>query len=379
MIRILAIAPYKILPARNGGERYITSFFSALAGFCKLDVVSVRKNEAPALPYSLHRLFADSPTRYINPLNVLKLAKLVKQQQVQVVLVEHPYMGWMTVLLRLFTGVPFVVQSHNIEAQRFKTIGKWWWRGLKMYEGWIHRRAAFSFFITQADADYAIQHYHVKLARTSVVTFGMETPLAADKAPYRAQLLQTHQLAPDTFIYQFNGALGYPPNADAVAHLVNDILPLFEQKATFPFAILICGGNLPEHLQQAIAATNGKVIYTGFVNSIEDYLLGSDMFLNPVMTGGGIKTKLVEAIAYGLTAISCESGAIGVPESVAAPKLKIVADQDWDAFANAMLQRQDTQTPVPENFKQYFNWNNIAGEAATRLEKIAKIDILQQS
>lgn len=372
MIRVLGIAPYKILPARNGGERYITSFFSALAVFCKLEVVSVRKNEAPTLPYVLHRLFEDSPTRYINPFNVLKLARLVKQQQLQVVLVEHPYMGWMAILLRLFTGAPFVIQSHNIEAQRFKTIGKWWWRGLKMYEGWIHRRAAFSFFITQADADYAIAHYHVKPARTSVVTFGMEAPVVADKAPYRQLLLKTHHLAPDTFIYQFNGALGYPPNANAVQHIVEDILPRLSQQADFPFVILICGGNLPDHLQQAIAATNGKVIYTGFVDSIEDYLLGSDMFLNPVMTGGGIKTKLVEAIAYGLTAISCESGAIGVPAEVAAPKLKIAADQDWDAFVSAMLQRPAAQAPVPESFKSYFNWENIAREAAAKLESVAK-------
>lgn len=368
MIRVLGIAPYKILPARNGGERYITSFFSALAGFCKLEVVSVRRNEAPALPYTLHRLFSDSPTRYINPLNVFKLARLVKRQQAQVVLLEHPYMGWMAILLRLLTGVPFVVQSHNIEAQRFKTIGKWWWRGLAVYEGYIHRRAAFSFFITQADADYAISHYRVPPSRTSVATFGMEAPEIKDRERYRHQLLAAHNLAPDTFIYQFNGALGYPPNADAVQHIVADVLPKLSQRAGFPFVILICGGNLPEHLQQAIAATNGKVIYTGFVTSIEDYLLGSGMFINPVMTGGGIKTKLVEAIAYGLTAISCESGATGVPATVAAPKLKVVPDHDWDAFVAAMLQTQDAHTPVPESFKTYFNWENIAREAAGKLE-----------
>lgn len=368
MIRVLGIAPYKILPARNGGERYITSFFSALAGFCKLEVVSVRRNEAPALPYTLHRLFSDSPARYINPLNVFKLARLVKQQQAQVVLLEHPYMGWMAVLLRLFTGVPFVVQSHNIEAQRFKTIGKWWWQGLEKYEGWIHRRAAFSFFITQADADYAIRHYQVPPSRASVVTFGMEAPEITGRERYRQQLLATHHLAPDTFIYQFNGALGYPPNASAVQHIVADILPKLSQQAGFPFVILICGGNLPEHLRQAIAATNGKVIYTGFVASIEDYLLGSDMFINPVMTGGGIKTKLVEAIAYGLTAISCESGATGVPAAIAAPKLKVVPDQDWNAFVTTMLETQDAHTPVPESFKTYFNWEHIAREAAGKLE-----------
>ncbi|PUZ23905.1 Glycosyltransferase Family 4 [Chitinophaga costaii] len=372
MIGVLGIAPYKILPARTGGERYITGFYAALAAWCRLEVVSVKKNEAPALPYVLHRLFSDSPARYINPLQVFQLARLIRRAQLQVILVEHPYMGWMAVLLRLFTGKPFVIHSHNIEANRFKTLGKWWWPLLRAYEGWIHRRANGSFFITSEDADYAIQHYRVKAARTSVVTFGMETPAPVDKNHYRALLLQRYALDAHTVIYQFNGSLGYLPNEQAVRHILEDILPLLRAKATFPFVILVCGGHLQETLVQAIAQTNGQVIYTGFVDQLEDYLRGSDIFMNPVLAGGGIKTKLVEAIAYGLTAVSCESGAIGVPASIAAPKLKLAADLDWHTFVARLLEVTDAQAPVPQSFRDYFNWENITRHAAEKMEMLAK-------
>ncbi|HEY0271568.1 MAG TPA: glycosyltransferase family 4 protein, partial [Chitinophaga sp.] len=246
-------------------------------------------------------------------------------------------------------------------------IGKWWWPLLHAYEGWVHRRAAHSFFITREDADYAIAHYRVLAARTSVVTFGMEIPDPADKARYRALLLQTYGLDAGTVIYQFNGALGYPPNEQAVRHIVEDILPLLRAQAGFPFVILVCGGNLSAPLAAAIAATNGQVIYTGFVDRIEDYLQGSDVFINPVVAGGGIKTKLVEAIAYGLTAVSCKSGAIGVPAPVAAPKLLLAADLDWQGFVAQMLAARDIHAPVPQSFRDHFNWANITEQAARQL------------
>jgi hypothetical protein len=54
-----------------------------------------------------------------------------------------------------------------------------------------------------------------------------------------------------------------------------------------------------------------NIIYAGFVDDISIYFKGADVFINPVSYGGGIKTKLVEALGYNLNAVSTSNGAIG--------------------------------------------------------------------
>jgi len=60
---------------------------------------------------------------------------------VDIILIEHSYLGWLGILLRALTGKPFVIHSHNIEAQRFKIAGKFWWKLYEQYERFVHAKA----------------------------------------------------------------------------------------------------------------------------------------------------------------------------------------------------------------------------------------------
>ncbi|MBK7558780.1 MAG: glycosyltransferase [Chitinophagaceae bacterium] len=74
------------------------------------------------------------------------------------------------------------------------------------------------------------------------------------------------------------------------------------------------------------------MIYAGFVEDINLYFKGCDIFINPVVNGGGIKTKLVEALGYDLSVTSTKTGAIGIPVEMTGNKMKISEDNDWKAF-----------------------------------------------
>ncbi len=71
------------------------------------------------------------------------------------------------------------------------------------------------------------------------------------------------------------------------------------------------------------------------------YLKGCNLFLNPVESGGGIKTKLVEALAYDLNAVSTGNGAIGVDPELCNGKLIICSDNNWNSFADAVFRAID--------------------------------------
>jgi polysaccharide biosynthesis protein PslH len=101
------------------------------------------------------------------------------------------------------------------------------------------------------------------------------------------------------------------------------------------------------------------------------YFKGCDVFLNPVIEGGGIKTKLVEALGNGMNVVTTTDGAIGVDESICRNKLTICQNNDWSYFAKAVLSAADlpfTETPI--EFYNHFYWGKIAEKANNCLLKL---------
>src|SRR5207253_1832471 len=102
------------------------------------------------------------------------------------------------------------------------------------------------------------------------------------------------------------------------------------------YKIIICGKNLPAEMNELKEYADQNIIYAGFVDDISTYFKGSDIFINPVSDGGGIKTKLVEALGYGLNAVSTIIGSTGVNQDLCNGKLLLSGNDDWREFANNM-------------------------------------------
>ncbi|MBK8952851.1 MAG: hypothetical protein IPM85_11775 [Chitinophagaceae bacterium] len=68
------------------------------------------------------------------------IADFVKKEQIETIIWEHPYYAWLAFSVRKRTGVKTIFHTHNIEYQRFKSLGKWWWPFLKVYEKWAFKK-----------------------------------------------------------------------------------------------------------------------------------------------------------------------------------------------------------------------------------------------
>ncbi len=97
----------------------------------------------------------------------------------------------------------------------------------------------------------------------------------------------------------------------------------------FKYKIVICGKGLPNEMNNLKSYANKNIIYAGFVDDITAYFKAADIMLNPVLSGGGVKTKMIEAIAFGATVVASKTGAAGIERSVCGNKLSIVDDNDW--------------------------------------------------
>lgn len=344
-----------------GGQKGIAHFCEYLGEKHELYSITVQSNNPSlARSYTMMPHFSDHKLRYANIFYLPFIISTIRKKKIKNIIIEHPYLAWMGFLVKQFTGITWIIHSHNIEYLRFKTLGKWWYRILKWYETWAYRKADTVFFITPEDLEFAVTTRMVKSKTAVTVPFGIEIKkMPEDIEQMKHEVFSRHQVPAGCTLIFFNGAFNYSPNTDALTFILDKINPLLLQKKGFNYRIIICGKDLPAHFNELRQYGNSNIIYAGFVNDIMQYFKAADIFLNPITSGGGVKTKVVEAIAMGNTVISCETGSAGISRDACGPKLKVVADNDEEEFVKQILLSAREKAVTPQSYYNYYYWGNI--------------------
>ncbi len=237
-------------------------------------------------------------------------------------------------------------------------------------EKWVYKKSAHLFFISGDDLKSAAGIFDLDLGRCTEVAYGtyLKSP-PSGHAGARSRVVARHGLNEKEFLILFFGPLSYQPNMAAVSTIVDHIAPLLKHKAGFSFKFLICGGGLPAEKKEWVASDD--IDYLGFVKNIDEYVSAADLVINPVTTGGGVKTKVVEAIALNTTVLSSQSGTIGMNISVCGEKLAAVADNDYEAYCGEIIRCQrEGVSQTPDGFYEYYYWGNTVKGAVDVLNKI---------
>jgi glycosyltransferase involved in cell wall biosynthesis len=344
-----------------GGQKGIALFCKYLGMQNELTTVSIKGNDISAAEnYIMIPLFTNKRIRYASPFYVSRIKKIIKQKNIRNVITEHPYMAWMGWILKKSLGIKWFVHSHNIEFERFKTLGKKWYPLLKVYETWAYKNAHIVLFKTEEDKQFAIDNKMVKKENSFIIPFGVEIKeMPFDKLQQKQKICQQHNVPSNAKLIFFNGAFNYKPNTDALLFILNEINPLLLNAESLNYKIIICGRDLPASFNNLESFADKNIIYAGFVDDVYAYFKAADIFLNPIVSGGGVKTKIVEAMGYGTTVISCISGAAGIETSVCGEKIKIVADNDAIAFANKIIFIKNEISKTPHSYYEYYYWENI--------------------
>mgnify|MGYP000844721715 FL=1 len=369
-IRILSIVPYQVFPAVMGGQKGIALFYRYLSQLLPLTVLTTQSNK-PNENYKVISTLSNARWRYLNPLLFFKVRRIAEEQEITHLLFEHPYYAWLISIFRNFSSKQLIVHSHNIESERFRSIGKWWWKLLWYYEKWAYENAHFVWFKTIEDEQYAIKLYHLNPERCAVIPYGVELtelPATSELKKSKETLQRLYQILNGDTIILFNGTLSYKPNLDALLSIINEINPLLMDRG-LSYKILICGKSLPAAYNELSDYRAMNIIYCGFVEDIDLYFKGCDIFLNPLQDGGGIKTKLIEALGFGKICISSENGAIGVLPQQTQGRLHIVPDTDWQAYSDKICSLTDATMNDNNDFYEVFSWKQISKKAVAILER----------
>lgn len=264
------------------------------------------------------------------------LADLCRRQAFAAV---HADQLWMAAYAK---GLPVplkVLDQHNAVHLIFRRLAegeghplkRWLWRRearlLASYEA--AQLAAFdhTLFVSQEDraAIAAVAHPAERRLldqRSAVLPICVDTaalpPLAVDPAAQRVTFL---------------GTLFWPPNVEGVLWFAAEVWP--QVRARCPEARLTLIGKNPPPAVQALAdRPDGSIEVTGYLADPRPLLSQTAAFIVPLLSGGGMRVKILDAWAWGLPVVSTPIGAEGIE---VADGTDILIAADPAAFADAVI------------------------------------------
>jgi len=134
----------------------------------------------------------------------------------------------------------------------------------------------------------------------------------------------------------FVGNFAHPPNVDAALRLALHIFPHIQERHADPqLCLFLVGSDPPPSVQQL---ANDRIIVTGSVDDVRPYLEGASVVVAPLQLGGGMRVKVIEALAAGKAVVATPLAVAGL--SVSDGIELLITDTDT-AFAAAVVRLLD--------------------------------------
>ncbi len=128
------------------------------------------------------------------------------------------------------------------------------------------------------------------------------------------------------------GTMYWPPNIDGIRWFIEEVLPLIRARRP-GFVLDLVGSRPPEWLVE-LAARDPCIRVPGYVPDLTPYCEVAGAFVVPLRAGGGMRVKILNAMAQGIPMVSTTLGAEGI--RVEHGKHVLLADSP-EAFAEATL------------------------------------------
>jgi glycosyltransferase involved in cell wall biosynthesis len=166
-----------------------------------------------------------------------------------------------------------------------------------------------------------------ELAKTARVTNAVVCPHGQDVPP--AARLAAARREPGAIV--MSGVMATYTNVDAATWFARDIFPLVERAV--PEASFWIVGRNPQREVQALARPP-RVVVTGEVPDVADWLLRAEVGVAPLRIGAGMQNKLVQAMAAGLAVVATPVANEG---NGATPETHLWLRKEPRAFADAVI------------------------------------------
>lgn len=129
----------------------------------------------------------------------------------------------------------------------------------------------------------------------------------------------------------FTGALSRPENNEGICWFIKNC---WEQiVGSVPGAILVIAGANPLPSLVELTAERADIRLTGYLEDLDVVYPTASVFVNPVLSGAGVKFKTISAMLYGVPVVSTTVGA----EGIGSKDLYVQVTDDPTLFSDAVV------------------------------------------
>lgn len=255
-----------------------------------------------AVPYNV--------ARFVSPRFRARLAALLQAEQFDLIQLEGTFVApYIEDIRRHAPGTPVVLRAHNLECQIWERLAagernpaKRWYlshlaAGLRRFEAEVAGCFDAIAAITEPD-----RRQWAALAGPPVRTAAV--PAGVDRARFRPD----PYLSPQPRTVGLIGSLNWQPNLEGVRWLLDEVWPLVRERLP-DLTLHIAGSSPPDWLRQLRAP--GVVVH-GFVPSAAAFMQQHPLLLVPLLSGGGMRIKIIEAMTLGRCVLTTTVGGEGI-------------------------------------------------------------------
>ena len=232
----------------------------------------------------------------------------LREETFDVVQLETLYLSPYVATIRKHSDAQVVMRSHNVEHEIWERITanvrfapkRWYLRHLtdqlREYERQQLNQYDLLLPITKRDERrFTAMGYR---GGVHVLPIGLETPCGEPRFESYGRPLSLH----------FIGSLDWMPNLEGLQWFLTDVWPLVHRR--FPdIEFHLAGRNMPPALRELRMK---NVVVHGEVESSCDFVAAHSISIVPLLSGGGMRAKILEAMSLARVVISTTVGLEGI-------------------------------------------------------------------
>ena len=275
-----------------------------------------------------------------------KLKEILQSETFDFILFEGLFLSPYVQTARAFSKAKCILRAHNVEWLIWKRLAAATTNSLKkIYLHFLSDRLKRyeNKVINNFDAIVAISELDKNLFLKDGCNIPIEVaPTGMNTAKYK----NIEQMDADSLSLFHLGSMDWLPNIEAVDWLLKDIWPMIQQKSN-KVHLFLAGKNMnPKYFN--IKSEN--LIVAGEIKDALKFMENKQIMVVPLLSGGGIRIKILEGLAAGKVIVSTSTGAEGINYSD--KKNILIADTPED-FTKTILSLLNNPNLL----------NNIAREA----------------
>ena len=244
--------------------------------------------------------------RFISEKVKERLVEVLEKEQFDVVQLEMLYMAPYVEVIRTHSKAMIVLRAHNVEHKIWERIAK-----------------ETKFFIKRWYINHlakTLKEYELNALET---VDGIAAITRKDAAFFRKYCSKPiidipYGVYPEEFTSKFEiegkpkfyhiGSMNWMPNEEGIRWFIDEVLPKTLEKVP-DFVYHLAGRNMPEWLS---TLKDPHINVIGEVPDAKQFVSSHDVAIVPLLSGSGIRIKIIESMAMGKTVITTRVGAEGI-------------------------------------------------------------------